>query len=154
MYGLNTNHSIASSSPSPFTAEVLNIDHGLLLSAERPRALETSVADIAPSMSWRTYVRRNSSQWRLWAPGGGVGGLCPVYNCWVGDSKLYTYRTALYLLVSKDYQYSFFQFFLLRQQANTKSNKALNYQGITEITVWSNQGRVVGPLLNWIHHNT
>lgn len=42
---------MASSRPSPLVAEVLNIDQVRLLSAERPKALETSEADIAPSIS-------------------------------------------------------------------------------------------------------
>ena len=45
-------HSIASSSPSPFSADVLNIAHVLFFRAERPRALEISDGDMAPSMSW------------------------------------------------------------------------------------------------------
>ena len=44
-------HSIASSRPSPFNADVLNIDHVLFFSADKPKAVETSVADIEPSMS-------------------------------------------------------------------------------------------------------
>ena len=44
-------HSIASSSPSPFVAEVLKMAHVLLLSAARPRAVDTSEGLIAPSRS-------------------------------------------------------------------------------------------------------
>ena len=46
-----TYHSIASSRPSPFNADVLNMDHVLFFSADKPNAVETSVADIEPSMS-------------------------------------------------------------------------------------------------------
>lgn len=46
-----THHSIASSRPSPLVAEVLNMDHVRLFNAERPRALDTSDADMAPSIS-------------------------------------------------------------------------------------------------------
>lgn len=47
-----THHSIASSRPSPLVAEVLNMDHVRLFSAERPSALDTSEADMAPSISF------------------------------------------------------------------------------------------------------
>lgn len=46
-----THHSIASSRPSPLVAEVLNMDHARLFRAERPSALDTSEADMAPSIS-------------------------------------------------------------------------------------------------------
>lgn len=46
-----THHSIASSSPSPLMADVLNIWYRRFLMAERPRAFATSVTVIAPSMS-------------------------------------------------------------------------------------------------------
>ena len=49
---LLTHHSIASSSPSPLSADVLNMAHVLFFRAERPRALEISDGDMAPSMSW------------------------------------------------------------------------------------------------------
>lgn len=48
---VRTYHSIASSRPMPFVAEVLKICHFLSLSAGRPRALATSVGVIACSMS-------------------------------------------------------------------------------------------------------
>ena len=47
-----THHSMASPKPSPFTADVLKIDQVLFFKAASPRALETSVDDIAPSMSY------------------------------------------------------------------------------------------------------
>ena len=46
-----THHSIASSNPSPLVAEVLKMAQVLLLSAARPRALETSEGLMAPSRS-------------------------------------------------------------------------------------------------------
>ena len=46
-----TNHSIASSSPSPFVADVLNIAHVRLFKLDNPRALEISDGLIAPSIS-------------------------------------------------------------------------------------------------------
>ena len=48
---IKTHHSIASSRPSPLVAEVLNMDHVRLFSAERPSAIDTSEADMAPSIS-------------------------------------------------------------------------------------------------------
>lgn len=47
-----THHSIACSKPSPFSADVLNIAHVLLLSADRPNAVDTSEGLMAPSMSY------------------------------------------------------------------------------------------------------
>ena len=46
-----THHSIASSNPSPLIADVLKMAHVLFLRAERPRAVEISEGDMAPSMS-------------------------------------------------------------------------------------------------------
>lgn len=57
-----TYHSIASSRPSPLVAEVLNMDHVRLFSAERPRALETSEADMAPSISWWQNHKNSANQ--------------------------------------------------------------------------------------------
>ena len=46
-----TNHSIASSRPSPFVADVLKIAHVLLFSAESPKAVEISEGLMAPCKS-------------------------------------------------------------------------------------------------------
>ena len=44
-------HSMASSSPSPFKADVLKIDHVRFFSADRPNALDISEGVMAPSKS-------------------------------------------------------------------------------------------------------
>ena len=46
-----TYQSIASSRPSPFVADVLNIDQVRVFNTESPKAFETSAAVIAPSIS-------------------------------------------------------------------------------------------------------
>ena len=53
-------HSIASSSPSPFIAEVLKMAHVLFLRAERPRALDISDGVMAPSMSFEIQSREKT----------------------------------------------------------------------------------------------
>ena len=45
-----TYHSMASSMPSPFNAEVLNIAHARFFSADSPSAFETSAADLGPKI--------------------------------------------------------------------------------------------------------
>ena len=50
-YMFGTYHSIACSNPSPLTADVLKIAHVLFLSADSPKAVETSEGLIAPSIS-------------------------------------------------------------------------------------------------------
>ena len=48
-----SHHSIASSRPSPLTADVLKIAHVLFFSAERPSAVDISDGLMAPCISYR-----------------------------------------------------------------------------------------------------
>ena len=57
-----TYHSMASSMPSPFNAEVLNIAHARFFSADSPSAFETSAADLTKRRESNDHVSKPLDQ--------------------------------------------------------------------------------------------